>query len=65
MQCLKKLKSFMAAHSCGTTTACGVQCRYILHEKRKTTEDHIKQLQKEGKQGDRYTAMMPDIPFWY
>ena len=34
-----------------------------LHEKRKTTEDHIKQLQKEGKQGVRYTAMMPDIPF--
>ena len=34
-----------------------------LHEKRKTTEDHIKQLQREGKQGIRYTAMMPDIPF--
>ena len=34
-----------------------------LHEKRKTTEDHIKQLQQEGKQGIRYTAMMPDIPF--
>ena len=37
--------------------------RDILHEKRKTTEDHIKQLQQEGKQGVRYTAMMPDIPF--
>ena len=35
----------------------------ILHEKRKTTEYHIKQLQHEGKQGIRYTAMMPDIPF--
>ena len=35
----------------------------ILHEKRKTTEDHIRQLQKDGKQGVRYTAMMPDIPF--
>ena len=35
----------------------------ILHEKRKTTEDHIRQLQQEGKQGIRYTAMMPDIPF--
>ncbi len=34
-----------------------------LHEKRKTTEEHIKQLQQEGKQGVRYTAMMPDIPF--
>ena len=34
-----------------------------LHEKRKTTEDHIKQLQQEGKQGVRYTAMMPDIQF--
>ena len=35
----------------------------ILHEKRKTTEDHIRQLQREGTQGVRYTAMMPDIPF--
>ena len=35
----------------------------ILHEKRKTTEYHSKQLQHEGKQGIRYTAMMPDIPF--
>lgn len=34
-----------------------------LHEKRKETEDHIKQLQQEEKQGIRYTAMMPDIPF--
>ncbi|HBF15011.1 MAG TPA: hypothetical protein DDW30_04895 [Clostridiales bacterium] len=35
----------------------------ILHEKRKATEDHIKQLQEQGKQGVRYTAMMSDIPF--
>ena len=35
----------------------------ILHEKRKATEEHIRQLQREGKQGVRYTAMMPDIPF--
>lgn len=35
----------------------------ILHEKRKATEKHIRQLQREGKQGIRYTAMMPDIPF--
>ena len=34
-----------------------------LHEKRKTTEDHIKQLQQDGKQGIRYTATMPDVPF--
>ena len=34
-----------------------------LHEKRKTTEKHIQQLQREGNQGVRYTAMMPDIPF--
>lgn len=32
-------------------------------KKRKTTEDHIKQLQHEGKQGIRYTAMMPDARF--
>ena len=35
----------------------------VLHEKRKATEDHIKDLQRQGKQGIRYTAMMPDIPF--
>ena len=34
-----------------------------LHEKRKATEEHIRQLQREGKEGVRYTAMMPDIPF--
>lgn len=35
----------------------------ILHSKRTVTEEHIKQLQQEGRQGIRYTAMMPDIPF--
>ena len=35
----------------------------VLHEKRKATEDHIKGLQRQGKQGARYTAMMSDIPF--
>ena len=35
----------------------------ILHEKRKAAENHIQQLQREGRQGVRYTAMMPDIPF--
>ena len=35
----------------------------VLHEKRKATEDHIKDLQRQDKQGIRYTAMMPDIPF--
>ena len=37
--------------------------RDILHEKRKITEDHIKQLQQAGTEDIRYTAMMPDIPF--
>lgn len=35
----------------------------VLHQKRQITEDHIRQLQKEGTQGVRYTAMIPDIPF--
>ena len=34
-----------------------------LHEKRKATEDHIRQLQQAGKPGVRYTAMLPDVPF--
>ena len=34
-----------------------------LHKKRKATENHIKDLQRQGKQGIRYTAMMPDMPF--
>ncbi len=35
----------------------------ILQKKRRATEEHIKQLWQERKQGVRYTAMMPDIPF--
>lgn len=34
-----------------------------LHEKRKATEEHIKQLRQDGEQQVRYTAMMPDVPF--
>ena len=34
-----------------------------LHAKRGVTEEHIKQLQLERKEGVRYTAMMPDVPF--
>lgn len=36
----------------------------ILHTKRAATEEHIKILQQEGQEGIRYTAMMPDIPFF-
>ena len=32
-----------------------------LHAKREITEKHIQQLQQEGKQGVRYTAMMPYV----
>lgn len=35
----------------------------VLHEKRGVTEDHIKKLEQSGKEGVRYTAMMPDIAF--
>ena len=34
-----------------------------LHEKRKAAEEHIRLFEQEGKQGVRYTAMMPDLPF--
>lgn len=34
-----------------------------LHAKREVTEKHIQKLQQEGKEGVRYTATMPDIPF--
>ncbi|MCM1264412.1 MAG: hypothetical protein NC313_17005 [Butyrivibrio sp.] len=34
-----------------------------LHAKRLVTEEHIRELEREGKEGVRYTAMMPDIPF--
>ncbi|MCM1088860.1 MAG: hypothetical protein NC419_11935 [Muribaculaceae bacterium] len=37
--------------------------REILHAERLVMEEHIKQLQREGKEGIRYTAMMPDVPF--
>lgn len=36
---------------------------YGIIKKEKATEEHIKQLEQGGKQGVRYTAMMPDIPF--
>lgn len=35
----------------------------ILREKRKNTEKHIKEIQQEGKNPNRYTIMMPNIPF--
>lgn len=35
----------------------------ILHAKRVVTEEHIRQLEKDGKQGIRYTAVMPDMEF--
>lgn len=34
-----------------------------LHAKRKTTEEHIRKLESEGKAGIRYTACIPDICF--
>lgn len=37
--------------------------RNTLHEKRKLTEDRVRQRRREGEQTVRYTAMMPDIPF--
>lgn len=40
------------------------EIKEILHTKRAVTEEHIKQLQREGRQEVRYTAMMPDIPFF-
>lgn len=36
-----------------------------LHEKRKATEEHIKELKKGGHEGVRYTIIMPDIPFLF
>lgn len=39
------------------------EIKEILHQKRKTTENHIRQLQREGREGIRYTATMPDISF--
>lgn len=34
-----------------------------LHAKREATENHIKELESEGKTGERYTIHMPDLPF--
>lgn len=34
-----------------------------LHAKREATEKHIKDLESEGKSGQRYTIHMPDLPF--
>lgn len=39
------------------------QIRERLHAKRGATEARIRQLEREGRAGTRYTAMMPDIPF--
>lgn len=36
----------------------------IIHSKREATEDHIRQLEKDGAQTVRYTATMPDIKFF-
>lgn len=35
----------------------------ILREKRAATDEHIRQLEREGRAGVRYTAMMPSIVF--
>lgn len=43
--------------------ACMRTIKDTLHEKRSVTEAHIRQLQREQRQGVRYTAMMPDVPF--
>lgn len=33
--------------------------RETLHARRAVTEEHIKELQRDGQEGIRYTAMMP------
>lgn len=40
-----------------------VNIKEVLHAKRVVTEEHIKQLQKDGCEGVHYTVMMSDIPF--
>lgn len=35
----------------------------LLHAKRETTEEHIRQLEEDGKQGVRYTATISDMNF--
>lgn len=37
--------------------------RETLRKKRVATEEHIRQLEREGKAGVRYTAMIPDMVF--
>lgn len=37
--------------------------REKLHAKRAVTEEHIKELEQEGRAGIRYTIMMPDMAF--
>lgn len=54
---------FPGAHSIGWVIEIMRVIKKVLHEKRKTTEAHIQQLQHKGKQGIRYTAMMPDARF--
>lgn len=36
-----------------------------LHAKRAATEEHIRELEKEGKAGERYTITMPDTAFMF
>ncbi len=37
--------------------------RDLLHAKRMKTEKHIRELERKGKAGSRYTATLPDLPF--
>lgn len=37
--------------------------REKLHAKRAATEEHIRELEQEGRTGIRYTIMMPDMVF--
>lgn len=37
--------------------------REKLHAKRAAAEEHIKELERRGRAGTRYTIMMPDMPF--
>jgi len=39
------------------------ELRAALHAKRSVTDEHIRQLEKEGRAGIRYTAMIPDVPW--
>lgn len=44
-------------------SAMGKNIKEILHAKRVLTEEHIRQLEKTGKQGTRYTATISDGKF--